>query len=295
MEQYNDFRNALLREINIPLAFREQFYEQSGKSINVSKEEYMEGVSQMSNFKSLVYKQLQNSKVFMLKDNISQMLYITDNKIHRRNCPFDSFFINASFVLEDRTTLIKGILIFKEPTKNFYICNIRIIPKNLPPSFMQFDTFMTNADVLRVENKYIDNLAKQGDKVGIGIIKSKKLQTFICNFLDFLNNPEVELVTVERTKEQNEKRILRGKQPIPPQIFVRVTGKLKIYVDELQSGGHFNYSHRFWVRGHFRTLRNEERYKDKVGTKIWIVPYVKGQGILINKPYEVSGKSQHTE
>jgi len=113
---------------------------------------------------------------------------------------------------------------------------------------------------------------------------------FMCNFIDFLNNPEVELVRIDRTEKQNVKRINKGKLPIHSYDYVKVTGKLKIYLNELQSGGHFNYSHRFWVRGHFRTLRNG-RYKDKVGTKIWIVPYIKGQGILVNKIYDV-GKTK---
>ena len=104
---------------------------------------------------------------------------------------------------------------------------------------------------------------------------------------DLLNNPEVETIEILRTEEQNKKWNNRGKLPLPPQIFIKLDGKLKIYLDQLNSGGCFNYSHRFWVRGHFRTLRNPIRYKNKVGSKIWILPYIKGEGILINKIYEV--------
>ena len=85
------------------------------------------------------------------------------------------------------------------------------------------------------------------------------------------------------------KRILRGKLPIPSQKFIRVNGKLKIYLSELNSGKHFNYSHRFWVRGHFRTLRND-KWKNARGTKIWILPFIKGKGVLVDKIYEVTNQ-----
>lgn len=111
------------------------------------------------------------------------------------------------------------------------------------------------------------------------------ISLFVCNFLDFLHDPEIELITVERTKEQNDKRIKKNKDILPTEIFIRLDGTLKIYLDKLESQlseEHFN--HKFWVRGHWRTLR-DEKYKKNIGIKIWIRPYIKGQGILIQKEY----------
>lgn len=108
------------------------------------------------------------------------------------------------------------------------------------------------------------------------------------NFLDFLNNPEVELLTIDRSDEQNDKRIKGGKPPIPTQKLIKLTGKLKVYINKLESDGLYKVSHRFWVRGHFRTLRNKTRYGSNSGKKIWILPYIKGSGILIDKNYEVA-------
>lgn len=116
---------------------------------------------------------------------------------------------------------------------------------------------------------------------------SKKVREFIFAFLLFLNQPEVELKDIVRSEKNREKAIKRGKIPLPPTTEVNVTGKLKIYINKLKSGGHFSYSYQFWVRGHFRTLRNKQRYGEKAGTTIWIAPYIKGRGILINKDYNV--------
>jgi len=66
---------------------------------------------------------------------------------------------------------------------------------------------------------------------------------------------------------------------------------LRRYISNLKSNGHIDYSHKFWVRGHWRTLKNEKRYKDSVGKKMWIKPFIKGKGILIDKKYELKKKN----
>lgn len=50
----------------------------------------------------------------------------------------------------------------------------------------------------------------------------------------------------------------------------------------LKTGRHFSYSHSFWVRGHFRTYTSD-RYIGAKGKKQWVMPYVKGKGLLIEK------------
>jgi len=54
--------------------------------------------------------------------------------------------------------------------------------------------------------------------------KEEYLQLFICNFLDFLNNPEIEIKEIEENQEQNKKRIKRGKPPISTRFFINVEG-----------------------------------------------------------------------
>jgi len=116
---------------------------------------------------------------------------------------------------------------------------------------------------------------------------SKTIHKFVSNFLDFLNNPEIQIIEHVPSEERNQKRIGKGKIPIPTRANIRITGKLKVYLDNFQKQSEqYGYSHRFWVRGHFRNLRSE-KWTHKQGQKIWILPYIKGQGILINKTYQV--------
>lgn len=287
ISEYTQFIESLQKELEVPILFRKQLYEKLGEKVTgLSYEEYEKGMYKLHSFKNQIYESLKNSKIFILEENIAQMLYLTDNEIFPREIPFDNFFLETSFELEDGT-MVKGIHIIKEPKNNFIIASVRLSNKNLPPSTMSFDLFATKLDTLKVGNKFFDMKTEEGGEIGIGVIKNKKLQTFICNFLDFLNDPEVELKIITRTEEQNQKRINKGKFAIPQLNFIIVTGKLKIYQDKISNGIHFSYSHKFWVRGHFRILRNEERYKESIGKRTWIKPYIKGKGILLDKDYKL--------
>ena len=57
-------------------------------------------------------------------------------------------------------------------------------------------------------------------------------------------------------------------------------------LDQLNNKTDFTYTHRFWVRGHFRVLK-DKKWKKSQGKKIWIVPFIKGEGVLIKKEYNV--------
>ena len=106
-------------------------------------------------------------------------------------------------------------------------------------------------------------------------------------FLNFVNNPEVEIIDSSLSREQTEKRARNKKVYIPQMSSIEVTGVVKRYINQLGSKGEFEMSHRYWVKGHFRTLRDEKRYGKNVGRRIWLCPYIKGVGVLIEKEYEV--------
>jgi len=113
------------------------------------------------------------------------------------------------------------------------------------------------------------------------------ISLFICNFLDFLNDPDVNLIKVERDENKNNKRVKRGKLSIFTSFYIRLKGELKIYFDKLQSDLAENkFNHRFWVRGHYKHWRSD-KFKNVKGKKTWVKPYIKGQGILIDKQYIV--------
>ena len=84
----------------------------------------------------------------------------------------------------------------------------------------------------------------------------------------------------------DEQRLKKGKSKQPNITYIDVKGKLKIYLDQLNNKTDFTYTHRFWVRGHFRVLK-DKKWKKSQGKKIWIVPFIKGDGVLIKKEYNV--------
>jgi len=242
---------------------------------------------------------LESSKIFRISDeHIINLLLKTNNTLTFRNMPFNCMFIDHHLVLDN--CIIYGILVYYTHSDKNNILGEDINDKKKLNNAFLIIGYDKNDQTDFYKLGYVEekggfkndqhntNTNWTGEEFSLDDLKglTKKISLFICNFLDFLNTPDIELVTVEHTKEQNEKRIKKGKPPIPPQIFVRVTGKLKIYLDKLNSGAHFSYSHRFWVRGHFRTLRSE-KWVNKRGTKIWIFPFIKGQGVLVNKIYEV--------
>lgn len=231
----------------------------------------------------VIYKEyIPETHIFKISPEVIKLLSLTKNKPKSEYfLPFDVFFIDCRLEFDDET-FINGFLIHKS---NFQLSGNKEV----------FITcFLDKKDDTKsllisspISYKKIKEEIKNFDLFEFDKFNFKNLELFFVNFLDFLNNPEIEFVTIKRSEEQNQKRLKRGKLPIPIIDFVRVTGKLKIYLDELKSGGKIELSHRFWVRGHFRTLRNPERWKYKVGTKIWIAPFIKGLGLLITKTYEL--------
>lgn len=282
-----------------------EFMYDFGSQTELNKEDYIRRAKSLNVINKEKLKALTEGRMFVIDNEVSQALYRTDNDIHKRPLPFDNFFINCSFDIEDGSR-IEGIQIYNPTRKNpfgpfisFWIksknttANMQYalwenftknpptkkeldIDKQLRQAQMITDPYgISNSELERIEN----------EKVGFDALNSKLMKTYVCNFLDFLNNPEVELVKVNRTKEQNLKRIKKGKHPIPKQLFIKVNGKLKITLNKLKEGSNSELSHRFWVRGHFRTLRSDS-WKNP-GTKIWITPFIKGKGILVEKVYNM--------
>ena len=128
------------------------------------------------------------------------------------------------------------------------------------------------------------------------------------NFIDFVNSEDVKLMFMKRTEKNTQRRIDRNRLPIPSFNKIHIIGYLAKYLRELEEReGATRFSHRFWVRGHFRhffdkkydnmyklhkqgklkNLTGKQYIMDESGAlKAWILPYIKGEGILINKQYK---------
>jgi hypothetical protein len=240
-----------------------------------------------------VLRYILGSRIFTCPDEIVQPLLKTNNEIKNRKLPFDRIFLDVRLELCGK--IIKGVYIGNALDSNNKIINeiaylgLKHEPSKQERPWACFDSIFTMDDNLNETDfktsTELDSIWTPQEKKD-NITIRKKIKLFVCNFLDFINTSDVELIEVERDWERNEKRIRRGKPPIPAQTIVKLKPQIRIYLDQLKSGKHFKFSHKFWVRGHWRTLRSE-RWGDLRGTKIWIKPYIKGQGILIEKNYDV--------
>lgn len=236
--------------------------------------------------------------VYEVEDDV--MRYITMNKtppkdiIKKMKLPFKSIFIETEITRDDvdiGIDKIGGILI--EETS---------ILSKVDEKFTKNMKYKNEGRIFLVyyfcedQNKYwIDEFKIRIDeyKDDIKIVYSdmktfRFLRNFLMNFILFINDPEIELVVHKRGEKNRLRRIRERKIPLPSSRKIRIIGKLKKYVDSVSHGlkkGKFNY--RFWVSGHYRTLRSD-KFKHKKGQIIRIEPYIKGEGVLLKRTYELS-------
>ena len=251
---------------------------------------------------------LAEAKVFTINDSIKKLLILT--KVPKINdkimLPYPYVFLDVKFKKKELKKLgididydeIIGMLV----SRGNMVVGDKIVGTDLRISVMSrigkdymekvgtssdlwFDTFNENVNI--TDEKYKDydieiNRNYVADKHG-----RKLVFNFFLAFLNFINNPEIKIIEVEYGKEKNIKRIKKGKVPIPNSFIIQLDGVMKKYISDLEQSGSFEYDFRFWVRGHFRTLRDEKRYGNNVGKRTWIMPFIKGKGVLVEKEYVV--------
>lgn len=307
IEQYKEAR-GLDKTLGTKITFKREktgYVEERGKltqDFGKSGDEFIDDIKNSIN----------QAKIFRIDDNIKKLLALTKvpNKNDMIRLPFPCVFIDASFDKQEFEKLgidigyekIIGILLREGVMvydKNEAIMNMAEKPEqiligkdlrftivskpNRDSDQIWFDTFNTNVNL---DEEYKNYKIKIRKCESTNRNAKQFIHLFCLAFLNFVNNPEVKLVETSHTQEQNIKRIKRGKIPIPSSYSIRLDGVLKEYIDSLRTGTHFDYHYRFWCRGHFRTLRHP-KYKENVGKRIWIPPYIKGKGVLIEKYYKV--------
>ncbi len=232
-------------------------------------------------------------RLIELEKDLIPLVESTDNKIFFRNLFFHSIFINNDFRFED--LIIKGIYITECHTEkgssSYYLHH---------PDINDYAIFAVAADVKEGSEFYI-SIALVDKVIGDQFLDSKEenkkvkrcaeyLRMLVCNIIDMVeeNTDDLSIVTIETTKEQNVKRIRRKQIPIPTRIVIRAKDNFKKYIKLFNSDmadartGKLGY--KFLVMGHYRHFR-DEKFKNVKGTKKWIKPYWKGEGMAIAKEY----------
>lgn len=243
----------------------------------------------------------QKLRLIEIENDLIKLVENTDNKIFYRKLFFPSVFINNEFEFEN--WIIKGILV--EEVFTNIDSNVHISTRDVyPDSFNDYIIFISaiKPNTLTYWNMSF-SLIKKDPVSLIDTIKEDKdnsqkrrieeyIRNIICNMVDMVdgNDKDLNIITIESSKEQNLKRIKRGKIPFPTKIFIRAKGEFKKYVQRFNvdalTFNSIRLGHKFLVRGHWRHFR-DERYVNKMGQKTWIKPFWKGEGIVVAKEYKL--------
>jgi len=249
---------------------------------------------------------IMGAKEFNVRDGekVIDLLMYSQNKIFTRPLPFWNIFLNMR--LEFGNTIVMGVCLSaidlvdgkeafnKNP--NWNTAKIKVYANVLQKNNKDFSVYWINYNL--GDYSPFENGLKNCGHVHKGATcfeeLARKIDLFVCNFLDFIYQPEISMFECHTDPKQNEKREKRGKFPHAEiKNYVVIDHFLKkypkIFSDEIR--GIQQYSHRFWVRGHFRSFRSP-RYKGSRGKRIWIAPFTKGQGLLVEKEYILKDKLQ---
>lgn len=225
-----------------------------------------------------------------LEKDLMPLVEKTDNKIFYRPLFFHSIFINNDFNFEG--LIVKGIYLtecYTEPGSARYTLH--------HPNINDYAIFVIAADT-NIGCEFYSAFALVDNKIGDSFTDTKEetmrmkrlakyVRIMICNVIDMVegNDKDLNVVTIETTKEQNAKRIKKGQVAMPTKVYIRAKGEFKKYI------GEFNReiskpNYRFDVRAHWRHFWSD-KFVNVKGTKMWIASFTKGEGILIRKDYKV--------
>lgn len=245
---------------------------------------------------------LQESKLFTLKDEIKFLLNLTKPSFIKSELKlsFDNIFIDVNYKDKEGEFAIIGLFInfLNKDLKRELEKKI----KDLTNKEIEFSRNNTIHIMSMIYKKNINNFKLLSIEMNLTngtIIKNKEIieeerriieiiKKNVLNLLLFLNEPRINLYI---NKTNNERRIRKGLDIIPNIIRTHIDINLEKYIYNIyqkeRNTSHFNYS--FWVRGHWRMLRSL-KFKNKFNQQIWVIPYIKGQGIRVHQIFEVGLK-----
>ncbi len=259
-------------------------FAKSIKDIEPQKNQEYVGLKEFGEYVSKITNQDINKylRLVEVEEDIMPLVINTDNKIFYRNLFFPSVFLNNEIKFEH--VLVKGILICDINTKEDY--NITALCLDLR------DKGFYTAIFSLIKHDEDRSSLKSKDDIKFSTRLNDYLRSIVCNFVDLVegNDEDIDVVEIITTREQKLKRIKRGKIPFPTKIFIKAKKEFKKYVQEfnkkLEDSEKKGFGYKFLVMGHFMHFRSD-RYIHAKGTKKWVKPFMKGEGILISKDYKV--------
>ena len=241
---------------------------------------------------------LEQSKLFRINEKIKYLLLpelTTKSFIHKGyKMSFDNLFFDLSLTINK--CKIFGIVVSKLMKDSFFyeIYNIRdeIITEGVIIQIVYFSK--ENNCFVRTTTIMDINTGQKGiipDLVPESISDEEKqvteyVSSFLFNMLHFLNEPRVTIYIQDRNSKARAKR---GLIPLPSELKTKIQIDLENYIEKIYFTGlsHSKLGFSFWVRGHWRSF-NSPRFVNKQGQKMWILPHIRGEGLMPPQIFEVT-------
>ena len=231
---------------------------------------------------------------------LQPLLENTRNEIFFRPLFFKRIFVNTDIVVDN--LIVRGFLAFEheEMGKRDIVILCVCIDTIEHSDFWQ--TFALTDDREYTAHYECDDEIKVLKKA------KQKIKNILVNIIDMVDNnaidEDIEMITIKIGDERNRTRIKKGKIPLPTRVVLKPTPKFSKFLigynDYETNTDRTHYTHKFYVRGHYRYYKDlksvdKEKHQDTATTKgadpkrgkyrIRINPYEKGKGILLNKDY----------
>lgn len=267
---------------------------------------------------------MKNAHVFhVMEKKIGKLLSETDNSPHEgMKLPFPVVWIECPFDFEGAS--YPGILVYEarphsdtldpvtgrpslkvDPNGNivdgdcaphiFYETFRFSLKDQTPQNYMQdryYVYFLRNT--LWGEQAELEKPKTRADKR-----EREFIERMVVNFIDFLNTPDVQVVTIEKSDKARARKEKKHGIPEPAKLSrILIKGELKRYVDSI---GEIRgpIGHAFEVRGHFSHLRAERwtidpENKCQCGCRrlAWVPPHTRGKGVLVRKEYALEAEGE---
>jgi Asp-tRNA(Asn)/Glu-tRNA(Gln) amidotransferase C subunit len=227
-----------------------------------------------------------------------EALYYDENAVISKNIIERYHFDKPINIVEDNT----------EEEKEYLSKDLERIEKYFPITKNIFRISINNNHGIG-KNKLEIFDDKKNDKINK---KYSEIWNFVEAFQNFINSDDIRYfpINLSDIEKKNKRREKKGKTPYPKNLMeIKINGYLKDYLNEIESGKIYRLSCKFIVRGHYIHFWNKQKYKniykkfdegklENKGNAVyqltnerilkrWVMPYVKGQGLLIKKRYSL--------
>lgn len=235
---------------------------------------------------------LNKSRIIELDKRLIPVFESTDNTYQYRPLFFDKIFLNCDFQVKG--FLIKGIMLAGGYVdflkRDDWILEAAVRDTETKNSFL-IQTFLTREledEVIDYGSELLNKMVKES---------SKYLRNIAANIVDFVENEDkdIEIRTVEPSREQQAKREARQKKKLPVKVYIRPRDTILKYLTKFNEDAEKfkrGVSGIFPVRGTWRTYRHERYSEKRKQKKQWINPFFKGSGEEIASIYKVMARRQ---